>query len=350
MSTSIRVGMFIMAALAIFGVAIFLIGDKDFLFTRTYRIYAPFDDVAGLPNGAEVRVGGVHVGTVDSIRLPARPEEKVTVVIELKHSTQGVVRKDSVASILTEGLMGSKFVSISFGSKDAPQVKPGDSIRGVEPIDMSDLMAKANDILSSTDVAMKNIDQSTENLKSITHKINSGQGTVGQLINTPKAYQQMNETLAQAQVGAAAFKDDMQALQKNFLLKGFFKNRGYYDSSELSKYEIAQLPDKPQQKKFTYQTAVLFQDPATARLEDQKRLDEVGKYLEQHPFDLVAVVAYTPAGGKQDANLQLAQGQAMVVRNYLAEHYKLDEARLKTKGIGEDNSGPTTGRVEVHVW
>ena len=62
-----------------------------------------------------------------------------------------------------------------------------------------------------------------DNLKSISAKINQGQGTVGALINDKSIYRE-------ASAGAAAFDDDMEALKHNFLLRGFFKKRGYEDS------------------------------------------------------------------------------------------------------------------------
>src|SRR5436853_5542580 len=116
MSSTVRLGAFILVALIMFGVIVFLIGDKQFIFKRTYRISAPFDNVAGLEEGAPVRAGGVRIGTVERIRLPARPDDKIAVVMQLQNSTREVIKKDSVASIETEGLLGSKYVSVSFGS------------------------------------------------------------------------------------------------------------------------------------------------------------------------------------------------------------------------------------------
>jgi len=62
--------------------AIFLVGDKQFLFSRTYRLNAPFDNVAGLDQGAPVRAGGVRVGTVDHIQMPRQADGKVVVAMD----------------------------------------------------------------------------------------------------------------------------------------------------------------------------------------------------------------------------------------------------------------------------
>src|ERR1700686_1289737 len=98
-----------------FAGAVFLIGNKQFLFSSTYRLNSEFQNVAGLSDGAEVRVGGLHEGTVKHILLPDRPGGKVKVVMDLEHATGRVIKKDSVATIAAEGLVGDKYVEISFG-------------------------------------------------------------------------------------------------------------------------------------------------------------------------------------------------------------------------------------------
>src|SRR5262245_20288396 len=138
MSRLIRLGLFIVSTLLLLAAGIFMIGDKQLLFSSTYRLNAGFDTVAGLSNGAEVRIGGVRKGTVDHIELPQSSGGKVTIAMDLDKVTQSVVKKDSVASIETEGLLGSKFVAISFGSKNGEPVRDGDTILSANPMDFSD--------------------------------------------------------------------------------------------------------------------------------------------------------------------------------------------------------------------
>src|SRR5436309_5832342 len=102
MWTPVRLGAFIVGTLLILATGVFLIGDKQFLFSRTYRLKSSFTTVAGLNGGAEVRVGGIHKGTVKQIQLPTRPDEGMTVVMDMERSTRKVLKKDSVASIQTE--------------------------------------------------------------------------------------------------------------------------------------------------------------------------------------------------------------------------------------------------------
>ena len=116
MSRLARLGAFIFATLAVLAAGVFIIGSKEYLFGSTYQLRAQFDNVAGLAEGADVQVGGVHSGTVTGIVLPTKPGDKVTVVMELARSTHQIIKQDSVASIQTEGLLGNQFLALSFGS------------------------------------------------------------------------------------------------------------------------------------------------------------------------------------------------------------------------------------------
>src|SRR5260370_36660163 len=106
MSRVVRLGAFMVVAFVIFFGGVFWIAGKQFLFTSTYRLGADFQNVTGLLEGAEVRVGGIHQGTVERIDLPRHPGEKVRVVMKLKRATREVVKKDSVAVVRAEGLIG----------------------------------------------------------------------------------------------------------------------------------------------------------------------------------------------------------------------------------------------------
>src|SRR5947207_2821163 len=74
MTRAFRLGLFIITTMAVLAAGVFLIGDKQFLFSSTYRLNTTFKNVAGLGNGAEVRVGGVHTGTVKQIQMPRQAD------------------------------------------------------------------------------------------------------------------------------------------------------------------------------------------------------------------------------------------------------------------------------------
>jgi phospholipid/cholesterol/gamma-HCH transport system substrate-binding protein len=357
MSRAARLGAFIVTTLAILAVGIFIIGSKQYLFTSTYHLKAQFSNVVGLDVGAGVRVGGVQRGTVHSIDLPKRPSDKVTVVMDLDNSTHNIVKQDSIASIETEGLMGNQYMAVSFGTAGAANVRDGDTIASKPPIAMSDLIKKSEDLLDSSQQAIKNVTETTASLSSISAKIDQGQGTVGALINDKTAYLQLNETMggmrdavAHAQAGVTDFQENMEGMKHNFFLRGYFKNRGYEDSAELAKDEIVSLPPGAPQKTFTFEAKQLFDKVDTAKLKNQKTLDAVGSFLVDTDFGVAVVAVYSSMEGDAGKDLVLTQGRAMVIREYLVENFGFDDRRLKTMGMGKKTgTSPESGWGTVQI-
>src|SRR5271155_2694588 len=360
MSRAMRVGAFIVATLAILAVGIFIIGSKQYLFSSTYQLKAQFDNVEGLDVGGDVRVGGVHSGTVHSIVLPHKPGEKVTVIMDMAKSTHEIIKQDSVASMETEGLLGNQFLAISFGSAGSPGVRDGDTIASLPPLEMAQLLNKMSGILDSSQQAIHNATQATANLNSISAKIDGGQGTAGALVNDKQLYSNleqttatMNATMLEAKAGVTDFQENMEAMKHNFLLRGYFKNRGYEDSDELAKNEIERLPQGAPTKEFTYSTKQLFDKQDSAKLKNQKSLNAGGEFLANNQFGFAVVVASTGMEGDTQKDLVLTQARAMVVREYLVENFGFDDSQLKTLGLGKQpdaNSGKDWGKVQILIY
>ena len=165
MSRAARLGAFIVVTLAILAAGVFIIGNKQYLFSSTYQVKAQFGNVAGLDEGGDVRVGGVHSGTVHSIELPNKPGEKVTVFIDLSKSTHAIIKQDSVATIETEGMLGNQYLAISFGSPGSPDVRNGDMLASQQPLEMADLLKKVDGVLESSQQAIQNTTMATASLK-----------------------------------------------------------------------------------------------------------------------------------------------------------------------------------------
>jgi phospholipid/cholesterol/gamma-HCH transport system substrate-binding protein len=343
MTRTFRLGAFIVATLLVFAAGIFWIGHMQFLFDKTYRLNADFQNVAGLNNGAEVRVAGIHEGTVKRIDLPSKPTDKVRVVMDLQKGTRDVIKKDSVAAIRSEGLVGDKYVEISLGSEQAAQVKSDDTIQSEPPLQMSDLVRKADGILSSAQGAMDSVTDTANNLRSISGKINQGRGTIGALINDREVYQQTS-------AAANALQENMEALKHNFFLRGFFKKRGYESAADLKKHEVAQLPADPPVKQFSYEGNKIFDKPDTAKLKKAKDLNDAGSYLENNPFGVAVVAAREDMKGDSEKNRQLAQARAMVVRDYLVQNFKLEDLRVKTIAFEKSPDIGSDGKVEILIY
>jgi len=360
MSRAARLGAFIIATLGILAAGVFIIGSKQYLFTPTYRLKAQFATVVGLDPGAEVRVGGVHTGSVRGIELPHRPTDKITVVMDLQRSTHDIIKQDSVAAIQTEGLLGNEYVSISFGSAQAQNVKDDDTIASEAPLVIADLMKKADGLLDTSQEALQNVTVTAANLGAISGKINQGQGTIGALVNDKKIYTQLyqttvglRDTVNHAQAGVAAFQENMEAMKKNVLLRGYFKNRGYENSSDLAKNEVPQLPAASPLKTFTFESKQLFEKEDTAKPKNQKSLRAAGQFLADTEFGVAVVVVSTGTTGDAQKDLVLSQARAMVVRDYLVGNFSFDDAQLRTLGLGKGTSTANDGgwgTVEVIVY
>lgn len=218
--------------------------------------------------------------------------------MDVADSTRNIIRRDSVAAIKTEGLLGDKYVEISFGSEKAPDVQNGDKIKGETPVDFSDAALAATN---------------------------------------------------QAKAAATSFEEDANALKDNFLLRGFFKQRGYEDASALQENKIAKLPSRQSDKTFVYDAKGIFDRRESAKLKNEKKLDEAGQFLEQNKFNL-AVVAASEEMGDTNKDRVLTQARAKVVRDYLVQNFKLDDTRLKIIGLGKSSKGSEGSKIEILVY
>jgi outer membrane protein OmpA-like peptidoglycan-associated protein len=195
------------------------------------------------------------------------------------------------------------------------------------------MIKKSNEIMDTAYSAMKNVDAATGEISSMTSRMSPKlDATMNDLAAT---VDEARETAVQARVGLTAFQENMQALKRSFFFRGFFKDRGYMDAADLSKWDIQDLPAAAPVKAFVFSAGDLFDKPDAVKLKDKKRLNEVGAYLGQNPFGLVVVQAFSSLAGDHEENLVLTQAQAMVVRDYLADKFELDDTKLRTKGMGE---------------
>ena len=360
MSRAARLGAFIIATLAILAIGIFIIGDRQYLFSNTYQLKTQFANVVGLNEGAEVRVGGVHSGTVRRIELPKNPTDKITVLMDLQRSTHDIIKQDSVAAIQTEGLLGNEYVSITFGGAQALNVRDGDTIASEPPLVIADIIKKADAIMDSTKEAVANTTVVTANLKSISGKIDTGQGTIGALVNNKEMYTDLQATTVglkdatvDAQASIADFQENMEALKQNFLLRGYFKKRGYEDSAALAKNQIPTLPDAGPMKTFTYDPKTLFEKIDTAKLKNEGSLSAAGKFLAGNEFGVAVVVVSTGLTGDTEKDLVLTQARAAVIRAYLVGNYGFDDSQLKILGMGKkvsaaaDAAGPDAANISA---
>ncbi|CAM2888336.1 MlaD family protein [Flavobacterium frigoris] len=185
-SQKIRLGLFVIIGLLIFVLATYLIGDKQKMFGKTSHLETIFDNVNGLQIGNNVRYSGVNVGTVRGIEMINDTNIKVDMIIDkdiFKH-----IKKDAVATIGSDGLVGSMIINILPGKGTQSPVEPGDKISSVNRI-------RTDDLLNTLNKTNNNAARLTENLLIITEEINDGKGTVGLLLNDAEIAKDLKETM-----------------------------------------------------------------------------------------------------------------------------------------------------------
>ena len=189
----------------------------------------------------------------------------------------------------------------------------------------------------------------------------TGKETVGALVNDKALYNNLDETAGNARAatvsakaGVSDFADNMEALKHNFLLKGYFKNRGYEDSSDLGKDAIESAPQVPTAQDFTLQAKDLFDKQDSAKLKGQRALNPAGQYLAANDFGVAVIEVSAGKTGSTDADKTLAEGRALVLREYyIVQHFGFDDSKLKTIALGkqtDETSKDNWGLVKILVY
>ena len=145
----LRVGVFVLIGLAAFLGMIYALGARARLFEPRFTVSAEFTEVGGLVEGATVRLAGVQIGRVSAVRLPSQPGGKVRVDMTIARQFGDRVRKDSVARIETQGLLGDRIVEISVGTAAAPPVRPDDLVASTDPFDIGRVMSESAQVVKS---------------------------------------------------------------------------------------------------------------------------------------------------------------------------------------------------------
>jgi phospholipid/cholesterol/gamma-HCH transport system substrate-binding protein len=160
----LKVGVFVLVGLVAFLGMIYALGARARLFEPRYTIHAEFNEVGGLVEGATVRLAGVQIGRVTGVRLPADPGGKVRVDLTIGRQFANRVRKNSVARIETQGLLGDKIIELSVGTVAAAAVKAGDTIDSQESQDIGRVMAQSGQVIKSVSALAESLRETAQKL------------------------------------------------------------------------------------------------------------------------------------------------------------------------------------------
>ncbi len=263
-SQKIKIGLFVVAAILILVAGVFLIGAKQNMFSSTFNVFGTFRNTGGLQVGNAIRFGGVNVGTIKGIRIVNDTTVRVDMI--LQSAKREFIKKDAVAVIGSDGLMGDKLLEIQPGSPNSPVLEPGGQIRTTEPTDFAAIITKFTHVAENAEVitgalagmatqiktgngsisrllykdelavalegTLNNTKQLTGSLHGITQQVQSGRGSMGELLYTDHLSRGLDSTVAGAnaamgtiQAAAYNFSENMRALQGNYFLRGYFKKK-----------------------------------------------------------------------------------------------------------------------------
>ena len=159
-----RVGVFVLVALAAFLGMIYALGARARLFEARYTIHADFTEVGGLTEGATVRLAGVQIGRVSGVHLPGQPGGKVRVDLNIARRYADRVRKDSVARIETQGLLGDKVVEITVGTAAAPALRASEVLAARDPADFGRMLREGADTAKDVAALVASLRRSADKL------------------------------------------------------------------------------------------------------------------------------------------------------------------------------------------
>ncbi len=191
--TELRVGLFVLVGTLILATGILFVTGGGFLGPK-YRLRTYLPEVEGLNLGAPVRLDGVEVGNVDAIHInmpkageSPDPNRSIELVLRIDRHYQDMIRSDSTAGLITEGLLGNRYVSIHRGFSGAV-LKDRSEVPGREEKAIKAIVERGADLT-------ENLNALSEQVRDIVDGIQRGRGTLGKLLVDETAYNRLNDTL-----------------------------------------------------------------------------------------------------------------------------------------------------------
>jgi phospholipid/cholesterol/gamma-HCH transport system substrate-binding protein len=212
----VRLGLFIAGGLALFVIAIFLIGKQKNLFNPVFGLTTTFSNVSGLQVGSNIRFSGINVGTVDNIVIINDSTVRVDMLI--KRSVRQFIRADCQASIGSSGIIGDRLLIITQGSDSAAVAKDGQHIGSKEPVETDAILAGLKTTADNAAII-------SDELAEIMSNLNSKNGTLGRLIQDSMMANNISQAIVSLKKGSKGLNEDINAAKENFLLKGYFNRK-----------------------------------------------------------------------------------------------------------------------------
>ena len=276
-----KLGMFVVIGLVLFVITIYFVGKQQNLFGDTFNLKSQFKTVSGLKVGNNVRFSGINVGTVSEIELIN--DSTVVVSLLMEEDVQKYIKKDAMASIGSDGLMGDKVLTISPGTISQVVVKDNDFIKSKAAIEMEELMKSVKTTLDNAGIitaelaqfsssmnngsgtlsklmndkefanslqnTLANLEVSTKEFSKFTTSMNNGKGVLSKLVNDEQLGIKLDSTISNLQSGTKGLSENMDAAKENFLLKGYFNKKKKAEAKKLEDLKKQEEEEKKKQDK-----------------------------------------------------------------------------------------------------
>jgi phospholipid/cholesterol/gamma-HCH transport system substrate-binding protein len=193
--SQLRVGITVIVASATLAVLLFLMSGTAGFFSHRITLHSYFDNAEGLRQGAPVRLSGVDIGNITKIRIVPDKEKQLTPVeVTMKVNTDYIygLRRDSVTSLDTAGVLGETYIDIDSAQAVGPEAHDGDTLPTQVHPDFNQVVRASQSTLQNMDALLKRADR-------ILAFAESGKGSIGKLIYDPTLYNRFSATVADFQ-------------------------------------------------------------------------------------------------------------------------------------------------------
>ena len=187
----LRTGVVAIAAMIIVGVLIFLLTGQSSFFGGTFHLTTYMEDSAGMVANDPVRVNGILVGYIGSIKLSGLrdPKRRVTIDMVIRERFLDLIPQDSKAGVSAANLLGAKYVNITEGL-NPKHVEPGGEIQALPTQDIPQLVAQSSVLLDQLQTIIGRAD-------GLLAVVENGQGNIGKLIKDDSLYNSLDSTAGQ---------------------------------------------------------------------------------------------------------------------------------------------------------
>ena len=323
-SQKIRLGLFVIIGLLVFILAVYFIGDKQKMFGKTNHLEAIFNNVNGLQLGNTVRYSGINVGTVRGIQMVNDTTIRVDMIID--KAIFPYIKKNAIATITSDGLVGNMIISIIPGKGNEPSVQPGDEIHSYNRV-------RTDELLNTLSETNKNTAKLTSNLLKITNEIIQGKGTLGALLNDTIISGDLKETMRYIKLTSKGASETVTKIDK--LVASLDKKDNVVgvirDSAVANK--IKNMVTNLEQSTTEINTVMANLNATILNIKDGKGTIN---YLSNNP-ELVQKIDSTMTN-INEASAKLSENMEAMRHNFLFSGYFKKQAKAKAKAAqAEEN-------------